>query len=162
MSYDYKTPSENVRLWNNRMGNGPVMVKVDKKETLKKMFRQISFVLEEAKEMFDAAEENDIVEILDAHLDLKFVNDQIGVYLEALGVNVKAAWDEVCYSNDTKFTNDPNESREGCELVLVEGTGEKCPPLFLLKRISDGKIMKPSCFVEPDLVEYIPKDLLDN
>lgn len=159
MTYQKYTPE--VKRWNEIMQNAPA----DNDEgTLVKILRQSAFVVEEAKEIRDGATVGDVQEMLDGHLDTRFVNDQIGVYLESLGIDLTKAWEEVCRSNNSKFSTDldmmytskDHFKAAGVEVEVVESPIEGT---YVLKRVSDGKIMKPLCFSEPNLRRFIPKHL---
>lgn len=158
-----KLYSPEVKLWNEVMANAPLPTDTAE-QILAKIKRQSAFVVEEAKEIAQGAANNDVQEILDGYLDTKFTNDQIGVYLESLGIDLQAAWDEVVRSNNTKFSTNYDEMKRSAVLVSqkqgfthvaespVKGT-------YVLKRDVDGKIMKPTMFEEPRLRQFIPKPL---
>ncbi|AXF53092.1 MAG: putative pyrophosphohydrolase [Caudoviricetes sp.] len=153
-----------VKRWNEVMGNAPLTTDTAE-QILAKIKRQSAFVVEEAKEIQDGAAVGCIREILDGYLDTHFVNSQIGVYLEALGVDINGAWAEVCASNDTKFsTNHLEMKRSAIEVSQKQGfthvAESPVPGVFVLKRDVDGKIMKPNCFREPNLTPFIPSKLL--
>lgn len=158
----YQKYTQEVRNWNEIMQNAPV--DDDDEGTLAKILRQSAFVVEEAKEIQDGAKALDVQEMLDGHLDTRFVNDQIGVYLESLGIDLTKAWEEVCRSNNSKFSTDLDmmyKSKDhfmtaGVDVEVVESPIEGT---YVLKRVSDGKIMKPLCFSEPNLRKFIPKHL---
>lgn len=159
----YQKYTEEVKRWNEVMQNAPGS---DDLETIGKILRQSGFLIEEAKEVKDGAELCNVREMLDGHLDTRFVNDQIGVYLEALGVDLEGAWAEVCRSNDSKFSNDLDMmyksqahyyQNKGVSALIVESP---IKGTYVLKNVETGKIMKPLCFVEPDLRPFIPKHLL--
>lgn len=159
MTYQKYTPE--VKKWNEIMQNAPA----DSDEgTLAKILRQSAFVVEEAKEIQDGAVAGDVQEMLDGHLDTRFVNDQIGVYLESLGIDLTKAWEEVCRSNNSKFSNDyemmnlsvTHYDAMGVQTYIVESPVKGT---YVLKRAADGKIMKPLCFSEPNLRKFIPKHL---
>jgi hypothetical protein len=170
LSYQKYTPE--VRRWNEVMLNAPSFDHSrDVRDTMNiaKIGRQSNFVIEEAKEIREGFETTNVQEMLDGHLDTRFVNDQIGVYLEALGIDLEAAWNEVCASNNSKFSTDldmmlksaKSLTEELGDEVLVQqapsAVGE--PTTYILKRTSNGKIMKPDCFREPNLRPFIPKHL---
>jgi len=163
----YQKYTPEVKRWNEVMLNAPG---VTDQANIAKIQRQSRFVVEEAKEIRDGADALDIREMLDGHLDTRFVNDQIGVYLEAMGIDLHGAWREVCRSNNSKFSTDFNmmiasaedlSERVGDEVVVqIAPYAEGQPTTYILKRLVNGKIMKPSCFSEPDLTPFIPKHLL--
>ena len=155
--------SKKVKVWNEVMNNHPLPTD-SVQQILGKIKRQSAFVVEEAKEIQTGAEKADIQEILDGYLDTKFTNDQIGVYLEALGVDIEGAWEEVCRSNDSKFSTDLEMMKQSAVLVsqkqgFTHVAESPVPGVYVLKRDCDGKIMKPTCFVEPRLRPFIPKQL---
>lgn len=157
-----KMYSPAVKRWNEVMQNGPVAG--DVKGTLARILRQSAFVVEEAKEIQDGALADDVQEILDGYLDTRFVNDQIGVYLESLGVDIEGGWLEVCRSNNTKFSDDLEMLEDSVQFYFEQGVATEIveSPVagtFLLKRVSDGKVMKPLCFEQPNLRKFIPKPL---
>lgn len=151
-----------VKRWNEIMQNAPI--KGDVEGTIDRIERQSKFLIEEATEVQDGAILRDVQEMLDGFLDTRFVNDQIGVYLDSLGVDLDAAWAEVCRSNNSKFSSDlgmleasvQEFSRNGQAVSIVESPEKG---VFVLKRDSDGKIMKPLTFSEPNLRQFIPKQL---
>jgi hypothetical protein len=154
--------TKEVQQWNEIMQNGPV--KGDVEGTIDRIERQSKFLIEEATEVRDGAVLRDVREMLDGFLDTRFVNDQIGVYLESMGVDLVGAWSEVCRSNNSKFSSDyqmlersvSKFAEQGVEVEIVESPIKY---IYVLKRVSDGKIMKPIAFSEPDLRQFIPKEL---
>lgn len=167
----YQKYTEEVRRWNEVMLNAPVKGDGEQSdiENIAKIRRQAGFVVEEANEILDGADSNDVIEMLDGHLDTRFVNDQVGVYLEALGIDLVGAWGEVCRSNNSKFSTNLDlmlasaedlTKQVGDEVVVQKApSAEGQPTTYILKRLSNGKIMKPSCFSEPNLRPFIPKHL---
>jgi len=93
-----------------------------------------NLIKEEFEEFRVAHREKDEVEILDACMDMIWV---ILGFCHMKGYNVNGAWDEVCKTNLSKI--DAN-------------TGK-------VVRRSDGKILKPEGWKEPDFSKYIKKDL---
>lgn len=155
--------SKDVSAWNTVMNNH-AKPEDTPEQVIAKILRQSAFVVEEAKEIQTGAQKGDLQEILDGYLDTKFTNDQIGAYLDHMGVDIQGAWNEVVRSNNTKFSKDLPlmvESRakfeaQGVEVAVVESP---VPLTYVLKRVADGKIMKPICFEEPRLRAFIPKRL---
>lgn len=154
--------STDVKRWNEVMQNS-VTPEDTPKDVLAKILRQSAFVVEEAKEIQDGALADNVQEILDGFLDTRFVNDQIGVYLESLGIDLVKAWDEVVRSNNTKFSTDLEMLEKSVEKYFLEGVAvtiveSPIKGTYVLKR-EDGKIMKPISFEEPNLRKFIPKEL---
>lgn len=155
--------SNEVAVWNSVMDNHPRLTDTPA-DILRKIERQSAFVVEEAKEIQDGARKKDVQEILDGYLDTRFVNDQIGVYLEALGVDLEGAWAEVVRSNNSKFSTDLEMMKESAIKVsqkqgFTHVAESPVTGVYILKRDCDGKIMKPLCFKEPNLRPFIPKEL---
>lgn len=158
-----KLYSPEVKRWNEVMANAPLPTDTAE-QIIAKIKRQSAFVIEEANEIAEGAAKGDVQEILDGYLDTKFVNDQIGVYLEALGIDLQAAWDEVVRSNNTKFSTELLAMYNSANLlskgdVKVRVVESPVSGTFVLKRDFDGKIMKPTMFEEPQLRRFIPKPL---
>lgn len=162
----YQKYTPEVKRWNEVMLNAPGATD---QATIAKIGRQANFVIEEAKEIKDGFEAGSVQEMLDGHLDTRFVNDQVGVYLEALGIDLEAAWNEVCASNNSKFSTDLDMMLKSAQrltnelgdevVVQLAPYAEGQPTTYILKRLSNGKIMKPDCFREPNLRQFIPKHL---
>ena len=91
----------------------------------------VSLIDEELAEVKEGIANNDRVEILDGLIDTIYV--AIGA-LNSLGVNIQGAWDEVQRSNMSKV--DPESGK-------------------LLKRESDGKILKHSGYSAPVLEPFV-------
>jgi len=92
----------------------------------------INLITEEVNELADAIENNDVVEQLDALIDILVVT--VGA-LHSAGVDAQGAWDEVIRSNMSK----------------VDVTTGK-----VIKR-EDGKVMKPASYSPPNLNPFITK-----
>jgi predicted HAD superfamily Cof-like phosphohydrolase len=90
----------------------------------------IKLINEEYNEFIDAYANDDEVEMLDACMDSIWV---ILAFCHMKGYDVHGAWNEVLRTNMSKV--DPN-------------TGK-------VKRRSDGKILKPEGWQEPDLSKFI-------
>lgn len=159
----YQKYTKEVKNWNNIMGNVP---SENHQETIVKLKRQIKFVVEEALEMQEAADEDDIIEILDALQDLRFVSDQVAVYLESLGIDLEGSWKEVVRSNNSKFTDDPFVATSSQRHYLDKGICTQVEQTFdsegkmvyIIKRQEDGKVLKPLCFSPPDLKPFVPEE----
>ena len=90
----------------------------------------VNLIDEEKQELAEAIDYNDRVEMLDALLDIVVVT--IGA-MHSLGVDPEGGWEEVIRSNMSKV--DPV-------------TGK------VIKR-EDGKVLKPTGFIHPDLRKYV-------
>lgn len=89
-----------------------------------------TLIKEETKELQDAFDANDRIEILDALIDIIVVTAGA---INSMGANGEAAWDEVMRTNFAKV--DPT-------------TGK-------VKKREDGKVLKPEGWKAPDLKPYI-------
>lgn len=159
----YQKYTKEVKNWNTTMGNSPSN---NPQETIVKLKRQIKFIVEEALEMQEAADEDDIIEILDALQDLRFVSDQVAVYLESLGIDLEGSWKEVVRSNNSKFTDDPfiitssqrSFTNVGISTDIEQTFDSEGKIVYIIKRRKDGKVLKPLCFTKPDLKPFVPEE----
>lgn len=112
---------------------------------------RIALLREELDELEKAANEGDIVEVTDALCDLEYVLS--GAILEfGLHDVFDTAFDQVHESNMTKALRTEDEAIEeqrkyaqnGVEVFIdtIQLSSGEC--FAVLKRVSDGKIMKPS------------------
>ena len=96
---------------------------------------RINLLAEELDELKEALEQGDMVETLDALIDLQYVLD--GAFLSFGMQNVKQeAFDEVHRSNMSKLGADGKP----------------------IRRESDGKVLKGPDFFEPDLAQFIERE----
>lgn len=159
----YQKYTKEVKNWNNIMGNAP---SENHQETIVKLKRQVKFVVEEALEMQEAADEDDIIEILDALQDIRFVSDQVAVYLESLGIDLEGSWNEVVRSNNSKFTDDPfvitssqrSFANVGIPTDIEQTFDSEGKIVYIIKRRKDGKVLKPLCFTQPNLKPFVPEE----
>lgn len=99
---------------------------------------RINLLAEELDELKDALEDGDIVEVLDALIDLQYVLD--GAFLSfGLHPVKEHAFNEVHSSNMSK----------------LDAEGKP------IRRESDGKILKGPNYFEPDIKKFIPQDILE-
>lgn len=95
---------------------------------------RINLLAEELEELQEALEEGDLVEVLDALVDLQYVLD--GAFLSfGLHPVKESAFNEVHRSNMSK----------------LDANGKP------IRRESDGKILKGPNYFEPDLAQFIAK-----
>ncbi|MCG8328945.1 MAG: nucleoside triphosphate pyrophosphohydrolase family protein [Chitinophagales bacterium] len=115
---------------------------------------RVSLLSEELKELQQAIEDNDLIEIADALCDLQYVLS--GAILEfGMGEQFKSLFDEVQRSNMSKACNTREEAEatmeyykkeRGFDSYIVEEGG-----LFLVYRSTDNKTLKS--------INYSPADL---
>jgi predicted HAD superfamily Cof-like phosphohydrolase len=89
-----------------------------------------SLIKEETQELQDGFNNNNRVEILDALIDIIVVS--IGA-INSMGSNGEAAWNEVMKTNFAKIDSN---------------TGK-------VRKRSDGKVLKPDGWKEPNLKPYV-------
>jgi len=115
---------------------------------------RVSLIAEELKELQEAIEENDMVEIADALCDIQYVLS--GAILEfGLGDKFKELFDEVQRSNMSKACDSEEEAQETVDYYTNERDTEcyykKEDGKFLVFRTSDNKTLKS--------INYSPADL---
>lgn len=93
-----------------------------------------TLIKEETKELQEAFDANDKIEILDALIDIIVVT--VGA-INSMGANGPAAWDEVMHTNFAKIDSD---------------TGK-------VRKREDGKVLKPEGWKPPNLVNFIINSL---
>lgn len=121
---------------------------------------RVELISEELKELEEAIQNNDIVEVADALSDIQYVLS--GAVLEfGLGDKFKALFEEVQRSNMSKAC----ASKEEAEKTVAYYEGEKSTPcyykevdgLFLVYRTEDNKTLKSINYSPADL-----KNILDS
>lgn len=116
----------------------------------------LSLIKEELQETVDAFDAEDIQEVVDGACDLFVVVNGLMQVLESGGVNIDKALTRVCDNNLSKFpptfqhNSDPELQPEGTECV------ETPYGHVVYKRLSDGKVMKPTTFVPVNLAGTFP------
>lgn len=114
---------------------------------------RVSLLAEELKELEEAIENNDLVEIADALCDLQYVLS--GAILEfGLGEKFKTLFDEVQRSNMSKACETEELAKDTVKHYEAKGTPcfyEKEGEMFLVFREGDRKTLKS--------VNYSPADL---
>jgi predicted HAD superfamily Cof-like phosphohydrolase len=89
-----------------------------------------TLIKEETKELQEAFDQNDRVEILDALIDIIVVTAGA---INSMGANAQGAWDEVMKTNFAKINKE---------------TGK-------VKKRTDGKVLKPDGWKEPNLKPFV-------
>lgn len=117
----------------------------------------IDFIKEELSEYEEAAANNDIVGVADAHFDILYV---LGGSIIAHGLSDKAQaiFDEIQSSNMSKFC-DTYELAEASFIKLMMVTGEdmsihEVNGKYVIKRDKDGKIQKGIGYYKPNLRQF--------
>ncbi|MEO1626958.1 MAG: nucleoside triphosphate pyrophosphohydrolase family protein [Bacteroidota bacterium] len=115
---------------------------------------RVSLIAEELKELQEAIEQNDLVEVADALCDIQYVLS--GAVLEfGLGAKFRTLFDEVQRSNMSKSCRTEEEAKATVEHYRqnfnTESYYKKVGELYLVFRQSDDKTLKS--------VNYSPADL---
>lgn len=126
----------------------------------------INFIQEELDELKQAVEENDIVGILDAILDITYVGLGNGALVFGLKDKIIPGYAEVQASNMSKIcateeeanlTVRIRESEQGCKCHY-----EKNDYGYVVYRSHDLKVMKNINYFKPDLKKFFTTDELNN
>lgn len=126
----------------------------------------INFIQEELDELKEAVKENNIVEILDALLDITYVGLGNGAMIFGLKDKMIPAYAEVQASNLSKICTSEDEAMETIK-VRSEQQGEPCHFVktsggYVVYRSSDMKVMKSINYFKPDLTKFFTEDELFN
>ena len=124
---------------------------------------QTKLSVEEATEAYDAAQREDITEVLDGCIDSLVINFKLAQMLQAAGCDVIGAFEAVCSNNDSKVFSSYYEAVEAKEQLEERDDQEYsietaiCNglPYYSVRRF-DGKIMKRVGFVPVSLDEFVP------
>jgi len=128
-------------------------------------FKNQKKVLDEEvnKELFPAIDNNSVVDILDGAIDTIYVAMGIIQKLEALGIDVSKAIDQVCSDNLLKFPHTLEDAFSTVKFynnkdinVYYEFNSDYSK--YVIKD-ENGKIRKPFNFTPTDLNKYIPDNL---
>lgn len=124
----------------------------------------MKLVKEEFEELCEAHVLGDFTGMVDGAIDLKWVIDGL---LHCLQVDIDKAEQEVARSNFSKFEDDRaiaagsaiGYMNSGTEAYVdeVEHDGKT---VYLVRRLSDNKILKPATYVAPDWGFLIPPEWL--
>lgn len=134
-------------------------------EYWKQIKNQAKRVLEEAQELYDNAEAENMLGVLDGWADVKYTNEYMEDLLVAGEVNTKKAWDAVCDNNDQKFTTSYTYAKESKD--LLESNGVECyidsityegTLYFAVKDIAENKVRKLLHHESPDIAKYVSQE----
>ena len=106
--------------------------------------------------------ESNLIAILDDVLDCKYVADQQFEILRKAGFNVVAGYEAVCENNDSKFVKTEREAQESVDDYIKRGVDcyyeyNDTYQVYVIRRQSDQKILKPVQYKAVDLSSYIPQ-----
>lgn len=122
----------------------------------------IDFIQEELDELKQAVQENDIVGVLDALLDITYVGLGNGALVFGLKDRILEGYAEVQASNLSKICTTEEEAIETVK-VRSEQQGEPCHYIsigdkFVVMRTRDNKIMKSINYFSPNLEQFFTDD----
>lgn len=123
-----------------------------------------NFIMEEAQELREAIDNNDIVEVLDALLDITYVSLGNGAMAFGIKDKILPGYAEVQASNMSKFCKTVEEAEASVKL-RSEQQGEPCHfekvgENYIVYRSSDLKVMKSINYFHPDLSTlFTPEEL---
>lgn len=144
-------------------GNAPSMG--TELEYWRQLKNQAKRVYEEAKELLDAVEAEDMLGVIDGWADVMYTNEYMDDLLSAAGVNTKGVWDDVCTNNNQKFTTSysyalaskENLEEQGVE-CFIEQTVYEGEIYYTVRRNEDMKILKLKNHEKPDIEKYVPEE----
>lgn len=120
---------------------------------------RVSLIAEELRELQEAIENNDIVEVADALSDIQYVLS--GAVLEfGLGEKFRDLFDEVQRSNMSKACKTEAEALETMEHYAAKGTEsyfKKDGDVYLVFRKGDNKTLKSINYSPADLKQILEK-----
>lgn len=150
-----------VTKFNHLTGNNPSMG--TEAEYWTQLKHQISRVYEEAKEMYEAAQEEDLNGVVDGWADVMYTNEYVEDLLQAYGVNTKGVWQSVCDNNNTKFTQSYTYAAESKEALEEQGVDCYVEEVvfegelwYCVKDTAENKVRKLKHHVSPSLEEFLP------
>ena len=156
-----------VEKFNTVCGNPPKTVDNTKEEIWKQLSNQSNILKEEMNELLDACDAEDIVEVLDAVVDMYFVLDYFPTIFKSLGIDFAGASYAVDENNATKFsrsleliTKSAKAHNDNGNPCYTEGVKYGGDYYYVVKRVSDNKVQKPVDFVPVDLKPCIPEDVM--
>lgn len=133
-------------------------------ETFDRLESQLKLILEEVSEAAAAIKDKDKPEILKEVLDIGVVWMGMLQILENAGYDVWPAAYVVCENNNSKIMSNIEDAVESVEKHFADGVkaytdttkvGET--EYFSVRRMTDGKILKPYFFRKVDMSDYVPR-----
>ena len=120
--------------------------------------------MEEAQELREAIDNNDIVEVLDALLDITYVSLGNGAMAFGIKDKILPGYAEVQASNMSKFCKTVEEAEASVKL-RSEQQGEPCHfekvgENYIVYRSSDLKVMKSINYFPPNLHQFFTEEEL--
>lgn len=127
----------------------------------------VPLLQEELDELDAAIKANDVVEVTDAFVDLKYFLSQLEIWLEQAGVDVQQAEQLVCLNNELKYTEIAFFAEEwaeeiGLDKVYVdENIDEDGTTQYCIKDRVTHKVKKFKDFPVVSLEQCVPKYLVN-
>jgi hypothetical protein len=126
----------------------------------------VDFIQEELDELKEAIENNDIVEVFDALLDITYVGLGNGAAVFGLRDKFLEGYAEVQASNLSKICTTEEEAIETVK-VRSEQQGEPCHyeqvgDGYVVYRTSDKKVMKSINYFRPNLHQFFTPEEISN
>lgn len=126
----------------------------------------IKFIEEELDELKEAVEKRDIVEILDALMDITYVGLGNGALAFGLKDKILPAYAEVQSSNLSKICSTEELAKKTVIQRSIE-QGEEChyKPIgdnFVVFRTRDSKVMKSLDYFRPNLKQFFTEDEINS
>jgi len=123
----------------------------------------VPLLQEELDEFQEAVNQRDVVETVDAVVDLMYFLQQAVIKLELAGVNIVECCNEVCLNNQLKYTTS-YELAEGWldgtpNRYVDENVAEDGVTYYCVKDLDTHKVKKYNNFPSPDLKQHIPEYL---
>jgi len=153
---------ESVKRFNCVAGNPPSQG--DLWEVWKQLKMQAKLIREEGLEIFEATENEDFENLIKETMDVKYVLTYMEQLLEAFGVNVVEAFNQVCNNNDQKLTQSylyASDSKEALEdkgiTCYVEETNYNGETWYTV-RDDSGKVRKLKHYQSCDLSHLVPQE----
>ena len=131
--------------------------------TLNDIDSQVKLIEEEVQEARDGVTANSAAEVLDGAIDVLVTAFGLLQKLEYAGIDTSKALSLIAENNMQKFTSDIDIAKATVQKYKHEGVETYYIPfgnLYVIKRFSDNKIMKPIGFKSVDLSECIPEGLV--
>ena len=126
----------------------------------------IDFVQEELDELKEAVENNDIVEVLDALLDITYVGLGNGALVFGLKDKMEAGYSEVQASNMSKVCSTVVEAEETVKVRSAEQQEpchyEEIDGKFVVYRTRDNKVMKSINYFRPNLKKFFTEEEINS
>lgn len=156
--FNYQDYAEGIYAFNNICGN-------TKKVTQSTLLNQLKLIQEETVELQEGFDNKSTTEILDACADILYVTVGMLQQLELLGVNVKAAMQQVHLENMLKFPTNLKDAIKAVDHYQGRGVDTEYSlnnkyNVYVVKD-TNGKVRKPADYCSTDLSKHVPADIQD-